>query len=129
MNGDQAVVGIDRANRKRGPAGALCLNVGRGKEFDIMTEQEFKHHHHLHSWNIMVHNEVVSWILHGEQNGVVLRRKILDNGKTPVQSTPITVAKFTNFDWITLVLKYDDSQAIIYDRETYVAVDLKDPKK
>jgi hypothetical protein len=60
------------------------LNVGRGKEFDIMTEPEFKHHHHLHSWNIMVRNEVVSWILHGEQNGVILKRKSLDNGKTPV---------------------------------------------
>jgi hypothetical protein len=67
------------------------------------------------SWNIMVHNEFVSWILHG-QKGVVLKRKCLDNGKTQVKSYPITVAEFVDFNWITLVLKYDDSEAIIYDR-------------
>ena len=127
MNGDQAVLGIERANRKKGPCSALCLNVGRGKEFEIMTEQEFKDHDHLHSWNIMVHNEVVTWILHGEYNGVKVRRKALDGGKTPVMTYPITVAKFKNFEQIALVLKADDSEIIIYDKEVYVAVDLKDP--
>jgi hypothetical protein len=70
MNGDQAVLGIERENRKRGPASALCLNVGRGKGFDIMTYDEFKKHYHFHSWNIIVHNEVITWILHGEHTGV-----------------------------------------------------------
>jgi hypothetical protein len=96
-----------------------------------MTDQEFKDHHHLHSWNIIIHNEVVSWLLHGEHHGVFLRRKALDNGKTGVKTYPIKVegANFKNFENITLVLKDDDSEFIIYDKEIYVSVDSKDPYK
>jgi hypothetical protein len=122
-DGRQRCIGVDFWGSGKQTALDMAEPLQKEK-FELLTKNEVDQHIALHSWNIILRNDKLFWIVH-KHGDCWLKMKELADWDSEIEETALQLGKpFEKVNRLTMILSWDLTFIILHDKIQYLKVDL-----